>query len=563
MTDAMLDPQGEETTLEIPNLPEALEAIDGYQIESALVGLASINGELLEPRVDQPERYAASRLALTEADKRGRSEFVKPWMERLGMDTIDHPLATIGILKGSNPELAPVVVISHTDSVPRADMYDGDVGVVGGITAIEALQSSDVTLKRTVMVVSVTGEESSRFGMALFGSKGLFLGLTGQELALKDADGVSMAEAVGEENIDRVKRPLFGPVGDELPTPHAVIELHVEQNDSLEKAGLDLGVVEAIAAPVRFAAKIGETPLEVEPASKPFNSFLEIAAQGKADHSGATPMGEASRADGLVASAELMMSLMAAAGDSLRIGAVTIDDQAINKIPGCVRTTVRLEADTQQELDQLEVQLIGAIDRSNAAKNSVRGGRFDENPFSVNMVPPSEAGDFYSPEINNRYNDLFKAVVQTKTTAERVGQGTVGTIGTVKCVDGVLDVGVDVRGIEKAPRDDAIKDIKHHASGVIFGKALSGSGDPVSLDQRLVVQVKRIIDSNDLGSSIVMPSAAGHDAQNAARAGIPTVMIFVPSENGVAHNPEAYTSPEHLQKGVQALTASVAMFANQ
>ena len=91
---------------------------------------------------------------------------------------------------------------------------------------------------------------------------------------------------------------------------------------------------------------------------------------------------------------------------------------------------------------------------------------------------------------------------------------------------------------------------------VDFGEPLAGSGDPVVLDSSLVGMAKSTIDEFSLGSSTVMFSAAGHDAQNAAKAGIPTVMIFTQSNNGgIAHHPDAYTDPQNLQQGVRALTA--------
>ncbi|HYH36235.1 MAG TPA: M20/M25/M40 family metallo-hydrolase, partial [Candidatus Saccharimonadales bacterium] len=66
-----------------------------------------------------------------------------------------------------------------------------------------------------------------------------------------------------------------------------------------------------------------------------------------------------------------------------------------------------------------------------------------------------------------------------------------------------------------------------------------------------------------IGSSQQMFSAAGHDTQNAARAGIPSVMIFCQSRDGIAHNPEAFTSPDNIRKGVQAQAALLLRLANE
>jgi N-carbamoyl-L-amino-acid hydrolase len=50
-----------------------------------------------------------------------------------------------------------------------------------------------------------------------------------------------------------------------------------------------------------------------------------------------------------------------------------------------------------------------------------------------------------------------------------------------------------------------------------------------------------------------MPSGALHDAAEMARAGIPTVMLFVQSLRGLSHTKEEDTRPEHLEASVQAL----------
>ena len=49
-----------------------------------------------------------------------------------------------------------------------------------------------------------------------------------------------------------------------------------------------------------------------------------------------------------------------------------------------------------------------------------------------------------------------------------------------------------------------------------------------------------------------MTSGAGHDAQMIARL-CPTAMIFVPSRDGISHNPHEYTAPADLAAGANVL----------
>jgi N-carbamoyl-L-amino-acid hydrolase len=59
--------------------------------------------------------------------------------------------------------------------------------------------------------------------------------------------------------------------------------------------------------------------------------------------------------------------------------------------------------------------------------------------------------------------------------------------------------------------------------------------------------------AKDLGLSVRrMPSGAGHDAQMFAP-NAPTAMIFVPSKDGISHNPAEYTAPEEIRAGADVL----------
>jgi N-carbamoyl-L-amino-acid hydrolase len=63
--------------------------------------------------------------------------------------------------------------------------------------------------------------------------------------------------------------------------------------------------------------------------------------------------------------------------------------------------------------------------------------------------------------------------------------------------------------------------------------------------------------AHELGLTfLLMPSGAGHDAQNMARIA-PTGMIFVPSVGGISHSPKEYTRPEDMENGVNVLLHTI------
>jgi N-carbamoyl-L-amino-acid hydrolase len=202
---------------------------------------------------------------------------------------------------------------SHLDSVPTGGRYDGVVGVVASLEVIRALREDGGLPDFPVGVVSFTAEESSRWGVATLGSKGLAGVLSTEKLfGLTDRDDITFADACRQHaGYDLVGGPAaFGPIG-------GFIELHVEQGLELGRAGLRLGVVSRIAAPSRY----------------------KVIVKGEAAHSGAALMGM--RKDGLTAAAELILGLeeIAETEAGLTVATATVfalHPVSINVVPGQV-----------------------------------------------------------------------------------------------------------------------------------------------------------------------------------------------------------------------------------
>jgi N-carbamoyl-L-amino-acid hydrolase len=201
------------------------------------------------------------RLALSDEDRAGRDLLVR-WMKDLGLTvTID----AIGNIFGSRPgreEIDPVMFGSHVDTVGTGGRYDGLLGVLAGLQALETLHQSKVTTRRPLVLAAFTNEEGSRFPPFAMGSLVFAGGMTlEQACAVKGIDGA----LVGDE----LRR--IGYAGDAKPgsiRPHAYLELHIEQGPVLEEEKLTIGAVEGVQG----------------------LSWSEITIDGQSGHAGATPM---------------------------------------------------------------------------------------------------------------------------------------------------------------------------------------------------------------------------------------------------------------------------------
>jgi ureidoglycolate amidohydrolase len=159
---------------------------------------------------------------------------------------------------GSVPSLPPIATGSHIDAIPNAGKFDGVVGVLGALEAIRALDESGIPLRHSIELIMFTAEEPTRFGIGCLGSRLLSGALDPTAAdAMTDATGQTLSElrqsARLEGALDSVRLAQS--------TYSAFIELHIEQGPILERDGIDIGIVEKIAAPaalrVRFLGEGG------------------------------------------------------------------------------------------------------------------------------------------------------------------------------------------------------------------------------------------------------------------------------------------------------------------
>lgn len=206
-----------------------------------------------------------------------------------------------------------VVTGSHLDSVPDGGSFDGPLGVASAFAAVATLKAAGFTPGRAIGVANFVDEEGARFGVACSGSRVLSGAMTSaQALALKDADGVTMAEALTRAGRDpqAVDRDV-----EALARIGTFVELHIEQGRYLADT----------TSPVAVASSIWP------------HGRWRFDFQGEANHAGTTQL--ADRNDPMLKLATMVhraRSLAEELGCVATVGKVRVLPNGVNAIPSSV-----------------------------------------------------------------------------------------------------------------------------------------------------------------------------------------------------------------------------------
>lgn len=368
-------------------------------------------------------------------------EWLAEEMGKSGLDVqIDAASNLIGRLEGSNKELPPIMIGSHTDTVTGGGRFDGIIGVLAGIEIARQLKEKGITLEHTLLIVDFTAEEPSEFGISTIGSRGMVDNLTDEMLNRTDPNGLKLSEGIkiaGGRPEDISKEALKS--GD----ISLYLELHIEQGPVLEQTNNDLGIVTGIVGIQRY----------------------RITVNGQPNHAGTTPMNM--RFDALTGAAELILEVEKVAKKSYKeqvvgtVGRLFVEPNGSNVVPGKVVFDVELRSLSTSTIDQMVEQIISKIKDTEINRN-----------LSVSIDKLSQSEPIFVNE------DILK-------------------------------------GIEEG--------------------------------------------CEDVGKAILLPSGAGHDANQIARIA-PIGMIFVPSKDGKSHCPEEWTEYSQVTKGVCALGNALLYF---
>lgn len=265
----------------------------------------------LGDRIEQLSTFATAdapgwtRRVFTEEYRAGR-EWIAAEMRATGLEVhTDTAGNLIGILRGTGGGRA-LVTGSHTDTVHGGGRFDGVLGVLGGLEAIECIRAGGTRLDHDLWLVDFLGEEPNDFGLSCLGSRGVTGALNPADLGLLDPSGRSLGDALRESGHDP------GATDHGWPEVSAFVELHVEQGPHLEDARTTIGVVSEIVGVHRFKTRF----------------------TGRRDHAGTTPMDR--RHDAFAAAADAVLAVEAAASDGGGVatcGHVEVVPGAMNVVP--------------------------------------------------------------------------------------------------------------------------------------------------------------------------------------------------------------------------------------
>lgn len=267
------------------------------------------------------------RVAYSEGDIAYKIKLMEKMLE-LGMELSFDAIGNIsGVLPARGKAIGNLALCSHSDSITVPDgspnegagQFDGAVGLLASLMAIENLQKQGVNLRNNIHIVNCACEESSRFAHACVGSKFLGGSLEQSAYCLHDkiskgkiitlGDAIAEGEGLLESGLYargiRAKK-VASVVG--KTQCDTAIELHIEQYESLANSGNQIGIISSIPGAYRFEATIN----------------------GKRDHSGATPMDQ--RQDAMRAMNELQNRLYKLADENPGKILVTFPGNVTGKI---------------------------------------------------------------------------------------------------------------------------------------------------------------------------------------------------------------------------------------
>jgi allantoate deiminase len=280
------------------------------------------------------ERGATTRTFLSPAMRRANA-LVAAWMRGAGLSVGEDRVGNlVGKLKARARGARTLLLGSHLDTVRDAGRFDGPLGVLLPIAALEVLASRGVRLPFSVEVLGFSEEEGVRFSSAYLGSKGYTGRLGRSDLALRDAGGVSVGEALAAHNGRRLPPPAPAHPRGELM---GYVEVHIEQGPVLEARGLAAGVVPTIAGQTR----------------------AKVVFRGRAGHAGTTP--KALRSDALAGAAEFVLAAEALARARpplvATVGSVKAHPGAANVIAG----SAELSLDVRHPVDSRRIAALASL----------------------------------------------------------------------------------------------------------------------------------------------------------------------------------------------------------
>ena len=271
---------------------------------------------------------------------------IRDLMREAGLTTeIDTVANVIGRYPAADSAAPALIVASHYDTVRNAGRYDGRLGVLTALILAEHLGRLGRKLPFHLDVIAFSEEEGVRFSSSFLGSSAVAGRFDAKLLERRDAQGVTLAAAMGEAGLDATKIPALARRRDGLV---GYLEVHIEQGPVLLEEGLPVGIVSAITGSVR--------------------SMVTIT--GTAGHAGTVPM--ARRHDAAAAAAELVLYVekRCAQAPTLvgTVGKLVVPNGAINIIPGRCELTLDVRSGDDATRDAAMSDILSEMERITARR---------------------------------------------------------------------------------------------------------------------------------------------------------------------------------------------------
>ncbi len=286
-------------------------------------------GELTVTYLTDAHRACAQRLA--------------HWMRAdCGFDEVEIDAVgnVVGIYHGNDRNAKRLLTGSHYDTVRNGGKYDGRIGILVPMACVRELHRAGRRLPYGFEVVGFAEEEGQRYKAVFLGSGALTGHFDSTWLEQKDADGVTMRDAMLHaglcpNDIPKLKRDPGRYLG--------FVETHIEQGPVLNEIDLPLGIVTSINGSVRYLGEV----------------------VGMASHAGTTPMDR--RRDAAAAAAELVLYAEKRGGSVpnlvATVGMLDVPSGSINVVPGRCRFSLDIRATTNEVRDACADDICAELER--------------------------------------------------------------------------------------------------------------------------------------------------------------------------------------------------------
>ena len=315
---------------------------------------------------------------LTDAH-RACAQRISHWMREIGFDEVEIDAVgnVVGRYKAATEGAKTLLTGSHYDTVRNGGKYDGRLGIFVPMACVQELAKQGKRLPFNIEVVGFSEEEGQRYKATFLGSGALVGDFKNEWLEQKDADGITLREAMTHaglciDDIPKLQRDPAKYLG--------FVEVHIEQGPVLNELDIPLGIVTSINGSARYTCEF----------------------MGMASHAGTTPMDR--RRDAAAGVAELSLYIEKRAGqdgDSVAtIGQLNVPSGSVNVVPGRCQFSLDLRAPTNEQRDAM----INDIMTEMAAIAERRGLRFSTDLSMKASAAPS------APEWQKRWENAVDAL---------------------------------------------------------------------------------------------------------------------------------------------------------